>query len=211
MCGCALAIFTPALTARRRKRRVAAWRSIRPPRMLRRIGPLARSPTARSMARPTAGGSGINTTLVPLPHTRSTRWPCSSPRSVTSAPVASKIRKPSRPSMATKAKSQGLPDWRVAVSRASNCKCVNPGAGDSAGTVGRRTCPAGECSRMPSMTQVRQNPAVIENRRETADALNRRISCIHRMYSSRCGRHAASGSRPRAAHQARKQHRSDSV
>jgi hypothetical protein len=26
------------------------------------------------MVRPTAGGSGIKTTLVPLPHTRSTRW-----------------------------------------------------------------------------------------------------------------------------------------
>jgi hypothetical protein len=43
--------------------------------------------------------------LVPLPHTRSTRWPCSSPRSPMSAPVASKIRKPSSPSMATSAKS----------------------------------------------------------------------------------------------------------
>ena len=41
------------------------------------------------------------TTLVPLPHTRSTRWPCSSPRSAMRALVASKIRKPSRPSLAT--------------------------------------------------------------------------------------------------------------
>jgi hypothetical protein len=55
------------------------------------------------MARPTAGGSGTRTTLVPLPHTRSTRWPCSSPRSAMSALVASKIRKPSRPSIATSA------------------------------------------------------------------------------------------------------------
>ena len=30
-----------------------------------------------------------------------------------------------------------------------------------------------------------------------------RISCIHRMYSSRCGRRAASGSNPCSAHQAR--------
>ena len=70
--------------------------------------PAVRVPAARSMARPTAGGSGTRTTLVPLPHTRSTRWPCSSPRSAISALVASKIRKPSRPSMATSAKSDGF-------------------------------------------------------------------------------------------------------
>jgi hypothetical protein len=50
-------------------RRVAAWRSIRAPRLLSRIGPRVRRPTAWSMARPTAGGSGIRTTLVPLPYT----------------------------------------------------------------------------------------------------------------------------------------------
>jgi hypothetical protein len=65
------------------------------------------------------------------------------------------IRRPSRPSMATTAKSYGLADWRAAVSRASNCRCVNPRADDSAGTAGRRTYSAGECSRTPSMTQVR--------------------------------------------------------
>jgi hypothetical protein len=37
-------------------------------------------------------GSGIRTILPPLPQTRSTRWPCSSPRSLMSALVASKIR-----------------------------------------------------------------------------------------------------------------------
>jgi hypothetical protein len=37
-----------------------------------------------------AGGSGIRTILVPLPHTRSTRWPCSSSRSAMLALVASK-------------------------------------------------------------------------------------------------------------------------
>ena len=45
--------------------------SILVPRLLSRIGPRVRVP----MARPTAGGSGISTTLVPLPHTRSTWWP----------------------------------------------------------------------------------------------------------------------------------------
>jgi hypothetical protein len=43
----------------------------------------------------------------------------------------------------------------AAVSSASNCRWVNPRVGDSAGTAGRRTCSAGECSRMPSRTQVR--------------------------------------------------------
>jgi hypothetical protein len=47
------------------------------------------------------------------------------------------------------------------------------------------------------------DPATTENRRDTVEGLNRRISCIDRMYSSRCGRWAASGSRPRSAHQAR--------
>jgi len=53
------------------------------------------------------------------------------------------------------------------------------------------------------MTQVRQNPAATENRRDTVEDWNRRISCIQRMYSSRCGRRAVSGSRPRSAHQVR--------
>jgi len=40
---------------------------------------------------------------------------------------------------------------------------------------------------------------VTEKRRDTVEGLNRRISCIHRMYSSRCGRRAARGSRLRSA------------
>ena len=43
----------------------------------------------------------------------------------------------------------------LTVSSASNCRCVNPSVGDSGGTVGRRTCSAGECSSRLSMTQVR--------------------------------------------------------
>jgi hypothetical protein len=57
--------------------------------------------------------------------------------------------------MATKAKSRLLDDSRAVVSRVSNCRCVNPSVGDSGETVGRRSHSAGECSRMPSMTQVR--------------------------------------------------------
>src|SRR6266851_6020304 len=58
MCG--LVIRTPALSARCRKHRVAAWRSIRAPRPLSRIGPLAQVPIGRSMASPqlVAAGSG---------------------------------------------------------------------------------------------------------------------------------------------------------
>jgi hypothetical protein len=52
---------------------VAAWQSMRAPRLVRRIGPPVRDAIARSMARPIAGGSGTRTTLVPLPQTRSTR------------------------------------------------------------------------------------------------------------------------------------------
>ena len=37
-------------------------------------------------------------------------------------------------------------------------------------------------------------PATSENRRDTVEGLKRRISCIHRMYNSRCGRRAALGS-----------------
>jgi hypothetical protein len=59
------------------------------------------------------------------------------------------------PSMATSAKSHGSGDWRAAVSSDLNCRWVKPKVGDSAATLGRRTCSAGECSRTPSMTQVR--------------------------------------------------------
>jgi len=118
-------------------------------------------------------------------------------------PVASKIRRPSRPSMATRAKAQGSWESRAAVSRASNRRWVNPRVGDSAGTAGLRTCSAEECLSRPSMTQVLSNPATTENRRDTVEGLKRRISCIHRMYNSRCGRRAAIGFRPRSAHQER--------
>jgi hypothetical protein len=59
-------------------------------------------------------------------------------------PQASKIRSPSRPSIATRAKSNGLSDSLAALSIASNCRCDSPSVGDSAGTVGRRTYSAGE-------------------------------------------------------------------
>jgi hypothetical protein len=76
-------------------------------------------------------------------------------RSVTSAPVASKIRSPSRLSIATRAKSLVFGDSRAAVSSASNCRWVRPRVGDSGGTVGLRPYSAGEWSETPSMTQVR--------------------------------------------------------
>ena len=73
----------------------------------------ARLSAAQSIARATAGGSGTRTTLPPLPRTRSTRWPCSSPRSAMLAPQASKMRSPSRPRSATNAKSFTLVDRRA--------------------------------------------------------------------------------------------------
>ena len=66
-----------------------------------------------------------------------------------------KMRRPSRPSMVTRAKSYRLVDVRAAVSMASNCRWVSPNVGDSGGTVGRRTYSAGEWERTPSITQVR--------------------------------------------------------
>ncbi|WP_433611421.1 hypothetical protein ACQP2P_44220 [Dactylosporangium sp. CA-139114] len=52
--------------------------------------------------------------------------------------AGSKIRNPSRPRSAIRAKSFGLADNRAVVISASNCRCPNPRVGDSAGTVGRR-------------------------------------------------------------------------
>jgi hypothetical protein len=70
MCGWALVTWMPAAWASWCRRRVAACRSIRPPRVFSRIGPRTLEPAAQSMARPTAGGSGTRTILAPLPHTR---------------------------------------------------------------------------------------------------------------------------------------------
>ena len=51
MYGCGLVIRTPAASVSRRRRRVAAWRFIRAPRLLSRMGPRVQAPVAR----PTAG------------------------------------------------------------------------------------------------------------------------------------------------------------
>jgi hypothetical protein len=127
MCGCGLAIGTPAVSASRRRRRVAAA-----------VHPDAAAveqdrPAGTAACGPFDGPAGCwrqrdQDDLGALPYTRSTRWPCSSPRSAMFAPVASKIRRPSNPSMATSAKSHGFGDWRAVVMRASNCRWVNPPA-----------------------------------------------------------------------------------
>jgi hypothetical protein len=65
----ALVIWMPTVAARRRRRRVAACRSSRVPRLLKRTGLQVRRPVAWSMARPTADGSGTRTLLVPSPRT----------------------------------------------------------------------------------------------------------------------------------------------
>jgi hypothetical protein len=148
--GCGRVICGPASSASLRIRRVAAWRSIRAPRPVSRIGPLARVPVAWPMARPTAGGSGIRATLVPLPHTRSTRWPCSSPGSVMSAAVASKMRKPISLSDSASAKSPGFEDSRTAVSRPRTA------GGSIPGPVTREVPRAGGHARRVSARAVRR-------------------------------------------------------
>ena len=76
-----------------------------------------------------------------------------------SGPVASKIGRPSSPSMATSAKSYRRGDCRAAMSRASNCRRVNPRVGDSAGTVGRRTVAAfNPTERISGQTIIRVRP-----------------------------------------------------
>jgi hypothetical protein len=148
-------LVTPALVARLRSRRVAECRDIRAPARFRRIGPSVRPWQARSTARATAGGRGRTASLSPLPTTVKTRCPWTSDRSATSAPVASKIRSPRSPSIATRAKSQGLVESRAAVRSAPNCRWLSPKVGESFETCGRRTYSARECSRTASMTRVR--------------------------------------------------------
>jgi len=62
----------------------------------------------------------MGTILPPLPHTRSTRWLCSSPRSSMIDPHAPKIRRPSSPSIATSAMSNWQVEVWAAVMIASN-------------------------------------------------------------------------------------------
>ncbi len=92
---------------------------------------------------------------MPLPHTRSTRWPC---------PLAevSNIRAGSFEDPQAEEGEHGHQREVARVRRlagrgeqASNCRWVNPRVGDSAGTAGGRTCSAGECSMRPSRTRVR--------------------------------------------------------
>jgi hypothetical protein len=66
-----------------------------------------------------------------------------SPEPAVSAPVASEIREPGRPGMAASARSHGLAGGGE---QGPGLQAGESGAGDPAGTGGRRTCPAGECS-----------------------------------------------------------------
>jgi hypothetical protein len=65
---------------------------------------------------------------------------------------ASKTRSPTRPSIATSVKSNGLAEVRAATIIALNCRCERPSVGDCAGTRGRRTYPAGEAFSTASIT-----------------------------------------------------------
>ncbi len=196
---------------------MAACRSIRAPRRWSRIGPAVRSPMAASRARPTAGGSGVRTVFSPLPTTRRTRWPCSSPRSVMLAPVASKMRRPSRPRRQTSAKSDRFGDYRAAVSSASSWRWVSPRVGDSArvlswpaATGGRRMISnaAGPpahlaASRVQPETESRMLTESVADRRGRLGTASRCRSAP-RTASSACGRSrghrpARSCRRPRCA------------
>jgi hypothetical protein len=69
---------------------------------------------------------------------------------------------PRSPNIVTSAKSQRLGDCFAAVNKASNCRCVKPRVGDSAGTCGRRTYSAGSAQvRRRSRTPVDANAIAI--------------------------------------------------
>jgi hypothetical protein len=113
-----------------------------------------RDPVARSMAWPTAGGGGIRTILVPLPHTED-------PVAVLLAEVGD-VRAGGLEDPQAQQTEHGHQREIVRVRRFSCCgeqrlelQVGEPQVGDSAGTMGRRTCSAGECSRISSRTQVR--------------------------------------------------------
>jgi hypothetical protein len=89
--------------------RPAPCRSSRRPSGARKIGPSARSPVARSIARAVRGASGMVTTLLPLRVITRVRWPRSMPRPSAFAPVASKTRRPLRASREISACSAGGP------------------------------------------------------------------------------------------------------
>ncbi len=144
---------------------------------------------------PDGGRQGARTTLLPLPQTCSTRWPCSSPISLMSVPVASKIRRPSRPSrpgIDMSAKSLLLAESPAVVSSASNCRRVNPGVGDSAGTAGRRTYSAGECASTP------RSRMSGKTRRSPAGAVTRPAAGTGAPLASTGRTAPAAGARPRA-------------
>ena len=70
-------------------------------------------------------------------------------------PVASKIRSPSSPSIATSAKSHALADCPGGGEQRLELQVGQPEGRGLGRDVGRRTYSAGECSSTPSITQVR--------------------------------------------------------
>ena len=82
--------------------------------------------------------------------------------------------------MATSAKPDVFDDSWAAVSRASNCRWVNPRVGDSAAEE-QADLLGGRVFQQAIDHAGAINPAVTEKRRDTVDGLNRRTSCIHRI------------------------------
>ena len=70
--------------------------------------------------------------MLPRPRTRNTRRPCSSQRPAMSAAVASKIRKPGSPSMATRTESPGFADSPSGCEQGLELRVGNPRASSQA-------------------------------------------------------------------------------
>jgi hypothetical protein len=100
---------TPARRATRRTIRLAQWWSIRCPSVRRKIGPLNRSPMARSIARAVRGASGIVTILPPLRSTVRVRCRARGRVRRMFAPRASEMRSPLIASSEIRACSLGAP------------------------------------------------------------------------------------------------------
>ena len=190
---------------------MAACRSIPLPRVFSSSGPCLLSAMARSTARPTDGGSGTWTTRLPLPITRRTRWPCSSTQVEMFGLVRLEDPQPEQAEERGPRRSRaGWGERRAAVRSASNCSCVRPRVGDSGGDA-RSSQVLGRGMFQDGIDEA----GAVEPRHTRGHggtrwtACRRRVSCIHRTYSSRSAPPAASGSRPRARHQLRYTFRSE--
>jgi hypothetical protein len=127
-----IALTIPARRATRRTIRAAPWRSRRRPSLAVEIGPVARSPMARSTARARGDGYG----LAALAEDGEGPMPASTPRASMSAPVASETRRPLSASSEIGACSTAGPS-PPATSSAPTSSRSKPMALDSQSILGR--------------------------------------------------------------------------